>query len=121
MPYYSFDSYYGWGIGTSFACPQVSGVIALMRSLNYSLTVREIRNILHKTATDLGDPGRDIYFGYGLLNASKAVEAVIDPSILAEKTKGIALDFVTFISLFLVISTIIYTIRRRRKEITKMC
>ncbi|MFW9853119.1 MAG: S8 family serine peptidase [Candidatus Thorarchaeota archaeon] len=112
MPYYAFNSYYGWGIGTSFACSQVSGVIALMRSLNYSLTVSEIRDILHKSATDLGDPGKDIYFGYGLLNASKAVRGVLDPSILVEKTTKTSNKFVTFASILMVLAIII---PKRRK------
>ena len=115
MPFYSFNSYHGWGIGTSFAAPQVAGVIALMRSLNYSLTVNEIRDILHKSATDLGDPGRDIYFGYGLLNALKAVRAVLDPSILIEKTEKTNNNFVSFASIFVVL-TIIITARKRKKK-----
>ncbi len=59
--------------GTSFACPQVAGVIALMRSINYSMSVGEIREILHETADDLGDEGKDDYFGYGMVNATAAV------------------------------------------------
>ncbi|MBY9000157.1 MAG: S8 family serine peptidase [Candidatus Heimdallarchaeota archaeon] len=73
---------YGTGWGTSFAGPQVSATIALMKSLNDSLSVAEIRDILHKSAKDLGDPGHDILTGYGLLNVLKAVQAVLDPSIL---------------------------------------
>ncbi len=116
MPYYSFNSYYGWGIGTSFACPQVAGVISLMRSLNYSLTVTEIRDILHKSATDLGNPGKDIHFGYGLLNASKAVKAVLDPSILIEKTEKTTNNFVTFASIFMVLAIIITTRKRKQNK-----
>ncbi|GAH39163.1 unnamed protein product, partial [marine sediment metagenome] len=70
--------YFGWG--TSFAAPQVAAVVALMKSLNNSLRVSEIREILHKTAIDLGEGGKDIYFGYGLLNASAAVKEVLFPS-----------------------------------------
>ena len=53
-----------------------------MKSLNDSLSVAEIRDILHRSATDLGEPGHDIQTGYGLLNVYKAVKAVLDPSIL---------------------------------------
>ncbi|MCG3217200.1 MAG: S8 family serine peptidase [Candidatus Heimdallarchaeota archaeon] len=84
VPYDVYQSYIGWGWGTSFACPQVAGVIALMRTLNHSISVAEIRDILHTTAIDLGDPGKDIYFGYGLLNATAAVLETyyrhVDPS-----------------------------------------
>jgi subtilisin family serine protease len=64
---------YGNAYGTSFAAPQVAGVIALMKSINKTMTVNEIRTILQNTAIDLGAPGIDIYFGYGLINASAAV------------------------------------------------
>ncbi|UCE14208.1 MAG: S8 family serine peptidase [Candidatus Heimdallarchaeota archaeon] len=65
------------GLGTSFAAPLVSGAIALMLSLNNGLSIFEIRTILQKTSTDLGAPGKDPVFGYGLLNVSAALKAVI--------------------------------------------
>ncbi len=73
---------YGLGWGTSFAAPQVAATIALMKSLNDSLSIAVIRDILHKSAKDLGDPGHDVETGYGLLNVLRAVQAVLDPSIL---------------------------------------
>ncbi|MCG3222694.1 MAG: S8 family serine peptidase [Candidatus Heimdallarchaeota archaeon] len=108
---------YGYYYGTSFAAPQVAGVIALMRSLNHSLTVEEIRDILHKSATDIGDPGYDIEHGYGLLNASKAVRAVLDPSILIEETDNIDIDFIPLsgASMILISLAIIFKRRRRAK------
>ena len=60
--------------GTSMAAPHVTGVIALMMSAGIS-GVEEIRNILHETAYDLGDSGFDWEYGYGLVNAYKAVTA----------------------------------------------
>jgi subtilisin family serine protease len=64
---------YGNAIGTSFAAPQVAAVIALMKSVNYTIPVAEIRSILQTTAIDLGTPGLDPFFGYGLINATAAV------------------------------------------------
>jgi subtilisin family serine protease len=61
------------GSGTSFAAPHVSGCIALMKTMNQSLTPNDIRRILTKTSTDLGTPGRDDVYGYGLLNVTNAV------------------------------------------------
>lgn len=71
----------GSGTGTSMAAPFVSGVAALVWARNPSLTNIQVRNILDGTAADLGDAGRDIYYGYGLVNASAAVYAT--PSDLA--------------------------------------
>lgn len=62
--------------GTSMAAPGITGIIAMMCSLDSSLDVGEIRNVLRNTATDIGTPGYDIYTGAGLVNAKKAVEAV---------------------------------------------
>jgi subtilisin family serine protease len=61
--------------GTSAACPQVSGVVALMLSVNPNLTENQVRNILNTTATDMGTPGFDNTFGFGRLNAFAAVNA----------------------------------------------
>ncbi|MFX1284299.1 MAG: S8 family serine peptidase [Promethearchaeota archaeon] len=59
--------------GTSFAAPHVCGCIALMKSINKSLTPVDVRTILASTANDKGLPGRDESYGYGLLNVTNAV------------------------------------------------
>lgn len=69
------------GRGTSYAAPHVSGVAALMFSINPSLTNIEARKILQRTATDLNETGKDIYTGYGLVNAFKAVKSAADTDI----------------------------------------
>ncbi|MBW2257244.1 MAG: S8 family serine peptidase [Deltaproteobacteria bacterium] len=66
--------YHFWQ-GTSMATPHVAGVAALLASLGASNT--EIRSILTTTATDLGDPGWDSIYGWGLLNAGAAVAAYV--------------------------------------------
>ena len=71
---------YGLMSGTSQAAPHVSGVAALIFSTGIKdengdgSLADEIRQRLVATATDLGDPGRDVYFGYGLVNAARAVD-----------------------------------------------
>ena len=66
---------YGWSNGTSFAAPQVSAVAGLILSCNDTLTNAEVRNLLQTQAVDLGDPGRDDLYGFGRLDAKRAVEA----------------------------------------------
>ena len=63
--------------GTSMAAPHVSGVCALMLAANGDLQPSDVRNILASTAIDLGQPGKDIYYGYGLVNAYAAVKATL--------------------------------------------
>ncbi|CAA6825294.1 MAG: Peptidase S8 and S53 subtilisin kexin sedolisin [uncultured Thiotrichaceae bacterium] len=57
--------------GTSLATAHVSGVIALLMSMNRQ-GFRPA--ILEKTAIDLGRSGRDTDFGYGLVNVEKALQ-----------------------------------------------
>ena len=67
------DDTYAYMSGTSMAAPFVAGVAALAWSVYPELTRDELRDHLHVTADDLGDEGFDIYFGYGRVNAKKAV------------------------------------------------
>ncbi|NII09457.1 autotransporter serine protease [Oleiagrimonas sp. C23AA] len=59
--------------GTSFAAPQVSGAAALVWQAYPYFSNDLVRQTLLGTAKDLGDPGPDATFGYGLLDVGKAV------------------------------------------------
>ena len=63
--------------GTSIASPVAAGVVALIMSARPSLTVAQVESVLQSTATDLGAAGRDIYYGYGKVNAAAAVAAAL--------------------------------------------
>jgi subtilisin family serine protease len=65
---------YAYLSGTSMATPHVSGVAALIWSANPSWTNRQIREALDSTAQDLGAPGYDTSFGWGLVQAKAALE-----------------------------------------------
>lgn len=62
--------------GTSMATPHVTGTVALLLASNENLNSSEVRKRLGDTAEDLGAPGRDIYYGFGLVNASNATGAL---------------------------------------------
>lgn len=64
--------------GTSMACPHVAGAAALLMSVYPDLKGHDVRAILNATATDLGAPGRDDLFGFGMVNVYKALHAA-DP------------------------------------------
>lgn len=88
--YYREDYISGFG-GTSSACPVVAGVVGLMLSANPDLTAREVKQILQETADKIIDlnpdpqlrlrhgdysaKGHSLWFGYGKVNAFKAVQA----------------------------------------------
>jgi hypothetical protein len=59
--------------GTSMACPLVAGLASLLWSVNPALTNDQIRFILELTADDRGPPGWDPGYGYGRINAARAV------------------------------------------------
>jgi subtilisin family serine protease len=67
------SSYEAWN-GTSMATPHVSGVAALLWSANPDWTNVQIREAMDLTALDLGEPGRDIAYGYGLVQAYDALQ-----------------------------------------------
>lgn len=59
--------------GTSAAAPQCAGVVALMCYIDPTLTIRDVRKIFAATCDDLYTEGKDIYTGYGKVNAYRAV------------------------------------------------
>ncbi len=65
--------------GTSMATPHVAGVLALMKWANPALTGAQLETLVRSgsISEDLGDPGKDNFFGVGLINAKKAVDAAI--------------------------------------------
>lgn len=60
--------------GTSMATPHVSGALAVLIQAFPYLSAEQIRMVMFTTATDIGAPGVDDVFGWGLLNLGKAVD-----------------------------------------------
>jgi len=70
-----WDNGYTYMSGTSMSTPHVSGTAALIWSQFPGMSRDWVRAQLKFTADDLGDPGFDKYYGYGRINARKAVES----------------------------------------------
>jgi subtilisin family serine protease len=66
---------YGYWYGTSFAAPIAAGVAALVLAVIPNLSASELVSLLEQNADDLGMPGRDSYYGWGRVNAFRAVQA----------------------------------------------
>lgn len=64
---------YYYGSGTSYAAPLVSGAAALVWEKFPYFDNDLVRQTLLGTATDIGAPGPDAVFGYGLLNVARAL------------------------------------------------
>jgi serine protease len=79
------------GNGTSIAAPQVAGIIALMLAVDPDLTPDEFDSLLAagRLTGDLGGDGekvRNDRFGYGLIDAAKALRAAA--ALAAERRSG---------------------------------
>jgi hypothetical protein len=77
--------YASWD-GTSMATPHVSAVAALIWSAKPSATNEQVRTALINTAEDLGVVGRDDLYGYGLVNAKRAIDYLVTLSISPTST-----------------------------------
>lgn len=67
-------STYYWNYGTSFAAPLISGAAALVWQRYPYFDNNLVRQTLLGTAKDIGAPGVDAVFGYGLLDISRAIK-----------------------------------------------
>ncbi len=67
---------YAISSGTSVAAAYVSGIAALMLSVEPDLDGKEVSEILRGTARDLGPKGKDNDFGAGLADPVKALNAM---------------------------------------------
>ena len=87
--------------GTSSSCPGVAGAAALILSANPELNWEQVRQIIKETC-DRIDPaggqydskGHSIFYGYGRINAEKAVKRTLELKIKRQthktRTKAIA-------------------------------
>ncbi len=77
-----FEYGYGSYNGTSMATPHVAGVAALMKSLYPAMRPEQFHAAVRsfRIVDDLGPQGRDDQYGWGLINAAKAVRHAIELS-----------------------------------------
>ena len=72
----TMDGKTGFKSGTSMAAPHNAGAAALLFGYYPNMTVSEVREALSASATDLGNPGYDVFFGHGLINIPTAFNKV---------------------------------------------
>jgi len=73
----NWDDSYASKSGTSMSAAHVSGVAALIWSQFSNVSRDQVRAQLRYTPDDLGNPSFDVYYGYGRINARRAVEQTL--------------------------------------------
>ena len=84
---------YGYWDGTSFSSPIAAGVAALALAANPSLTNTALVNLLEQNSDQVGGAGYSMSFGWGRVNAYRAVTAA--QNLLAPATISISPASVT--------------------------
>ncbi|MDL1913029.1 MAG: T9SS type A sorting domain-containing protein [Bergeyella sp.] len=80
------DDTYTKDMGTSFSAPVVTGIAGGLTQLNriltgdknFTFTADKMKALLIHTANEAGNIGPDVWYGYGLVNAKKAANVLID-------------------------------------------
>lgn len=66
---------YSLQTGTSVATAHLSGLAALIVAMDPDITANRVAELLQASSQDLGDPGRDPVFGFGLPDANALIAA----------------------------------------------
>ncbi len=83
------DTYTGAN-GTSAAAPYVAGIAALVMTIRPDLNAEQVAEVLVRSADEKGAPGKDSDYGYGRVNAFKALQYASNPNLTL--TGGILVD-----------------------------
>lgn len=67
--------------GTSFACPQVSALAAMCKSIQPTINHDKFLEILQETSIDLGTSGYDKKYGWGLIDYSRVLEYMLNGEV----------------------------------------
>ncbi|MEO5573966.1 MAG: Ig-like domain-containing protein [Gammaproteobacteria bacterium] len=66
--------------GTSYAAPHTAGAMALLLGAYPAIGIAALESALTRSAQDLGQPGSDTDYGYGLVDVSAAYRLLLTPT-----------------------------------------
>jgi len=91
-----FPDSYAAVSGTSFAAPHIAGALALLVSAFPGLEIEDLEHALKTSALDLGIPGPDNSYGYGLIDVLAAYEhigsTIVNPPVALDDEYSVAED-----------------------------
>lgn len=79
---------YTWMTGTSMAAPFITGLLATYKENYPEKSNVELRELLIQNAVDLGNPGKDNWYGYGLAQAiisTRQASLDFNPTLLSSE------------------------------------
>lgn len=82
--------------GTSMASPMVAGLAAMAKSIDNTIDLDEFRSVICATATDRGEPGRDDYYGYGIVNFDEVYNSLAGLTDITDYTVRLLYNGGTF-------------------------
>jgi len=86
------DHGYELSSGTSMAAPHVTGGLGLLFERFPYLSNAQVRDVILTTATDIGDPGIDEIYGWGMADLRKAIEGYgslrVDTNVVMNQKAG---------------------------------
>lgn len=71
--------------GTSMACPHVAALAALVRSVHPDMKSHDVMELIRNSALDLGPPGHDQLYGYGMIDVSSTLKQLKTEPARAEQ------------------------------------
>ncbi|WP_165873632.1 S8 family serine peptidase [Baia soyae] len=79
--YFNLPAGYVFTAGTSLSAPKVSGAIGVLiahqkKTKKSPLTTDNMIKILQNSAEDLGEKGKDLFYGFGLVNLHQALKVL---------------------------------------------
>ncbi len=81
--------------GTSYAAPHVSAAAAVAKCIDNDLSPEKFYKLIQQTSTDLGEPGYDNYYGYGLLDIGKMSMQIINENDIFQSPISIDNNYIT--------------------------
>lgn len=60
--------------GTSMACPHVTALAALVRSVHHGMKNSDVMDVIRSSALDLGPPGPDKLYGHGMIDVNHTLK-----------------------------------------------